>query len=207
MENARGRLLVFGAGRGGDRADWRGADRLVVGVDVDPDISENPGLDAGVVYGGETLPFSDDSFDLCLARWVLEHLEHPERTFGEIHRVLKPGGRFLFVTSNLLYFPYMLSRLIPDRFHPPLVRWTVGRGHRDVFPTYYRANTRSALRRLLGGVGFRQVSLDVHLPRPAYLEFSLPTLAVGMLYEKVVNAVPVLEDFRQAVVGEFEKPE
>lgn len=206
IERVRGRVLVFGAGSGhGDPSDWRGPGRVIVGVDIDLAIRENVGLDAKVLYDGDRLPFADASYDLCLARWVLEHLKSPETALSEIGRVLRPGGRLLFVTPNLLYFPYALSRAIPSRLHPFLVRIVTGRDSRDVFPTQYRANTRRRLRRLLAAAGFRERSLRVHLPHPAYLEFSLPTLLIGACYERLVNRFARLEDLRQLVVGDFEK--
>jgi demethylmenaquinone methyltransferase/2-methoxy-6-polyprenyl-1,4-benzoquinol methylase len=40
-----------------------------------------------------TLPFPDDHFDLVTLQFASRHLG-VRRVFGEIHRVLKPGGRF-----------------------------------------------------------------------------------------------------------------
>lgn len=39
-----------------------------------------------------SLPFDDDTFDVVLAKDVLEHLEYIP-LLREIHRILKPGGR------------------------------------------------------------------------------------------------------------------
>jgi demethylmenaquinone methyltransferase/2-methoxy-6-polyprenyl-1,4-benzoquinol methylase len=40
-----------------------------------------------------TLPFPDNHFDLVTLQFASRHLG-VKRVFGEIHRVLKPGGRF-----------------------------------------------------------------------------------------------------------------
>ena len=48
----------------------------------------------------DVLPFDDASFDLVYANFVVEHLQHPERTFAEWRRVLRPGGRLVLLTSN-----------------------------------------------------------------------------------------------------------
>jgi SAM-dependent methyltransferase len=44
----------------------------------------------------ESLPFADESFDLVLGHAVLHHLPDLGRTFSELHRVLRPGGRIAF---------------------------------------------------------------------------------------------------------------
>jgi ubiquinone/menaquinone biosynthesis C-methylase UbiE len=44
----------------------------------------------------ESLPFSDQSFDLVLGHAVLHHLPDLDRAFGEFFRVLRPGGWVAF---------------------------------------------------------------------------------------------------------------
>jgi ubiquinone/menaquinone biosynthesis C-methylase UbiE len=46
---------------------------------------------------GERLPFADDTFDTALATLVLCTTPDPQAVLAEIARVLKPGGRFLFI--------------------------------------------------------------------------------------------------------------
>lgn len=50
----------------------------------------------------QPLPFADQSFDLVTCTEVIEHLEHYRETLREIHRVLKPGGRVVLTTPNIL---------------------------------------------------------------------------------------------------------
>ncbi len=45
----------------------------------------------------ERLPFPDDRFDTAVATLVLCTVDDPEATLAEVTRVLKPGGRFLFL--------------------------------------------------------------------------------------------------------------
>jgi len=46
------------------------------------------------------LPYPDGFFDAILFVHVIEHLENPMRLGGEIHRVLKPGGKIYVETPN-----------------------------------------------------------------------------------------------------------
>jgi len=53
--------------------------------------------DVGV---GEALPYSDGTFDTVVCVDVLEHVQDVDGVLKEVHRVLKPGGMFLFDTIN-----------------------------------------------------------------------------------------------------------
>lgn len=49
-----------------------------------------------------TLPFPDGRFDLVVCNAVIEHLHGSHRrVFTEAHRVLAPGGHFVFTTPNV----------------------------------------------------------------------------------------------------------
>jgi ubiquinone/menaquinone biosynthesis C-methylase UbiE len=50
----------------------------------------------------EDIPLPDASIDICIAQTVLIHIpaEKLKRVFGEVKRVLKPGGRFISVDQD-----------------------------------------------------------------------------------------------------------
>jgi SAM-dependent methyltransferase len=81
-------------------------DRLV-GVDVDPEILEVcaetgvPGR-LSLVEPGEPLPFADGEFGLAYAYSVFSHLSEAaaRHAFGELARVLAPGGQLTFTTQG-----------------------------------------------------------------------------------------------------------
>jgi SAM-dependent methyltransferase len=53
-----------------------------------------------------SLPFADGIFDVVVCTQVLEHVEEPERTIGEISRVLKANGvLYLSTHGNCHYHP------------------------------------------------------------------------------------------------------
>jgi len=46
------------------------------------------------------LNFPDNYFDYVTMLAVIEHVKNPDELIGEIHRVLKPGGKFIFTTPR-----------------------------------------------------------------------------------------------------------
>lgn len=58
------------------------------------------GFQAGLM---EDIPFPDASFDVVLASFMIFHTDDAIRQKGldEVHRVLKPGGRFLVVDTQI----------------------------------------------------------------------------------------------------------
>ncbi len=53
------------------------------------------------VLNGENLPMANSTFDSVVSTWTLCSIANVEQALREIHRVLKPGGRFFFVEHGL----------------------------------------------------------------------------------------------------------
>ena len=53
------------------------------------------------VLNGEKLPMADSTFDTVVSTWTLCSIKQVETAISEIHRVLKPGGKFLFIEHGL----------------------------------------------------------------------------------------------------------
>ena len=49
------------------------------------------------ILGGEALPFDDETFDCVVSTWTMCSIPEVGRALGEVHRVLRPGGRFVFL--------------------------------------------------------------------------------------------------------------
>ena len=84
-----------------------GASGTVVGIDPSPEMiararKKAARADANVRFETaviESLPFASGEFDVVLSSLMIHHLPKRIRpaAFAEVHRVLKPGGRFLAV--------------------------------------------------------------------------------------------------------------
>lgn len=156
-------VLDFGAGRGAwleqplatvhrSLRDLGQRGHRVVGVDVDEAVLENPSLDeAHVVAPGQPLPFADNSFDLVIADYVLEHVARKDApgVADELFRVLRPGGWFAARTPNKWGVIALGARAVPNSLHVKVLHHLQpGRPAEDVFPTRYAMNTRKQLGRL-----------------------------------------------------------
>lgn len=79
---------------------------LVVGVDpTSAQVIEAKQRGGGVLVGrsdAAALPFSNGSFDAVVACLVFEHIEAVDEAIREVGRVLRPGGRFLFLLNHPL---------------------------------------------------------------------------------------------------------
>lgn len=200
-------LLDVGAGAGIIEAmNFRGQTRLVCGVDLDPRVKENPFLDRGQIADANKLPYSDASFDVVIADNVMEHLDSPEKVMHEIARVLRPGGKLLFKTPNRTHYMPLIARLTPHRFHQWVNRLR-GRHETDTFPTHYLCNSSSQIQDVITGSGLYLESIELIEGRPEYLRVTFITYLFGLLYERLVNSVPLLARFRILLVVTLSKTE
>jgi ubiquinone/menaquinone biosynthesis C-methylase UbiE len=126
---------------------------------------------------GMKLPFPSSLFDLVVSKTVIEHMLNPSLLFKEAYRVLKPGGVFVWATSNLNSLPILVSRYTPLIVHKWVYRQIFKKSKKsiafDQFPTYYRANTRKALDQELVQAGFSKVA-SYSASWPQYFAFNRP---------------------------------
>lgn len=94
------------------------------------------------------LPFKNQSIDIILLRFVVEHIEIPDDAFDEINRVLKPDGKILILTTNIKSPIIFLPKIIPYKFRKKILLKIFGVGDDDIFPTYHRLNSLKSIKRL-----------------------------------------------------------
>lgn len=202
------RVLDLGCGRGGVvELFWHDVS-LAAGLDPDvPSLTEHRASGMPVIRGvGENLPFVDESFDLVVCLWVLEHLKDPQAMLREVRRVLRPGGHFVFLTPNLrnpLMVANRMGRLLPW-LQRRLVPKFYGRAEADTFPVQYRANTVEAIRGHARAAGLEVYDLRV-VPDPTYLAMNGFMFRASMLSERLLPrgwGVHLLGDLEREPAGD-----
>lgn len=172
---------------------------LVEFTDVPPGI-ETHNADLG------SLPLEDASVDLIVSRSVFEHLTDPDAVYLEFGRVLRPGGRVVFLTANMWDYGTLVARLVPNRLHGRIVKAVEGRAEEDTFPTAYRTNTRGDVDRLSAAAGLHVESFEYLSQYPNYLLFNGLAFAVGAAFENVIRRVEFLKLLRGWILVTLVKP-
>jgi SAM-dependent methyltransferase len=105
LAGARGRVLEVGIGSGCNLPFYGDAVESVVGVDPSRELVRmaeraaaraRPRVDF-LVQSAESLPLADQSADSAVITFTLCTIPDPARALREVRRVLKPGGRLLFL--------------------------------------------------------------------------------------------------------------
>jgi SAM-dependent methyltransferase len=119
LAQSAGRVLEIGAGTGLNVAHYpTGAD--VTFTEPDPHMARRLRARGVVVIeaGAESLPFDDDSFDTVVSTLVLCTVPDVPSALREVRRVLRPGGRLLFL-EHVRAAPGTALARWQDRLHKP----------------------------------------------------------------------------------------
>jgi ubiquinone/menaquinone biosynthesis C-methylase UbiE len=91
------RVLEVGCGRGFLTKALADLGVDAVGVDANPHAAEHAVTDRVSTMGAEALDFPDGSFDKVVSVHAIEHIPDLTGALGEMARVLRPGGRAMFI--------------------------------------------------------------------------------------------------------------
>ncbi|HUO04503.1 MAG TPA: class I SAM-dependent methyltransferase [Candidatus Binataceae bacterium] len=109
---APGRVLDIPAGGGLQTGALRNLGYHVVPVDLFPPGKRN-GRDWWTVADANLqFPYRDASFDYVLSREGIEHLANQLGFIGECARVLRPGGKFVMTTPNMMHLSARASMFL-----------------------------------------------------------------------------------------------
>ena len=95
-----GSLTIMAKGEAGPTGEVSGIDPAPEMIEIARSKAAGAGVDVAFQVGTiEALPFPDGTFDVVLSSLMVHHLpdDLKKTGFGEVHRVLKPSGRFLIV--------------------------------------------------------------------------------------------------------------
>lgn len=105
LAGASGRVLEVGAGTGANLPHYGPAVERLTLTEPEPAmlrrlerrVREEAPETAVVKAPAEDLPFDDDSFDVAISTLVLCGVDNQPRALSELRRVLRPGGRLIFI--------------------------------------------------------------------------------------------------------------
>lgn len=114
--------------------------------------------------------FANNTFDLCTSAFAIYYASDLDFTFGEAHRVIKPGGR-LFVSGPLPENKQMFYDLIKEATNatiPPMPGSSRFKG--DIFNTIDRIFAKTELHRFENHLTFPEVAPFIEYVRASLSE-------------------------------------
>ena len=146
-----------------------------------------------------SLPFQNNSLDLVVCSEVLEHLHHYNDAVKEIHRVLKPGGKFY--------------ASVPASW-PEKICWALSKDYQNQPGGHLRIFNQSKLISEISEVGFTFLSSDrfhsIHAPYwwiRCFFWNTQDSNIIVKLYKKILERhilkKPFLLDFIDKILNPF----
>jgi ubiquinone/menaquinone biosynthesis C-methylase UbiE len=164
---------------------FKGRVHKIIGLDVDQAAEQNPFIDEFHLLESEKWPLDDNSVDLIVCNWVLEHVEKPDAFFSEARRVLKDGGYLGIRTANSWSYVVFFSKLTPNKYHSQVLsKVQDNRKGEDVFPTVYKCNTIRKIRMIMKKYGFEHIVYGYE-SEPQYLSFSRIAYWLGVIHQRL----------------------
>ncbi len=113
LADVGGEILEVGFGTGLNLAHYPEHVRRITTVDPNPGMNKRAlkriaasGIEVDQrELGGESLPFGDGTFDRVVSTWTMCSIPEVDRALGEVYRVLRPGGRLVFLEHGLSEAP------------------------------------------------------------------------------------------------------
>jgi SAM-dependent methyltransferase len=178
------RLVEIGCGIGTDLVRFARGGAIVTGVDLSEtavrlaktNLQLNAGKGAVFVGDGAALPLTSESVDVVYAHGVLQYSADPRSVVEESQRVLRSGGRAIFMVYNRVSWLMALSRVMK-----------VGLEHADA--PGLRLYSADEFRTLIQG--FRQAEIvPERFPVKSRLHHGWKGALYNQVFVGVFNALP-----------------
>lgn len=201
------RILEIGAGPSNPTSRFLAGLGELHGLDPDPEVAGNDALAGYAVLEGSSFPYDEGAFDVCVSNYVIEHVAEARRHLEEVHRVLVPGGAYLFRTPNLFHYVGLAAHFTPHWLHLRLANRlrNAPEDSHDPYPTTYRLNTRRAIRRQAHAAGFSVERLVMIESEPMYGLSNRALFLLFMVYERSVNSSERFAGLRVNILGSLRK--
>jgi ubiquinone/menaquinone biosynthesis C-methylase UbiE len=168
-------------------------DRIRRGIGVDVSVGilgaaarENSKATVSFVQGDATrLPLTSQGFDNVIVLGGIHHVNDRRRMFGEIFRILKPGGRFFWREPVSDFLPWRAARAVVYRMSPAL--------DRETEHPLLSADTISRLTE----AGFRLTSWTTH----GFLGFCLLMNSDVLVFNRLFRFVPGIRGFTRLMTS------
>jgi ubiquinone/menaquinone biosynthesis C-methylase UbiE len=163
---ASGRVLEVGIGSGLNLPFYSASASEIVGIEPSAKLLKMTRSAAGrastplkLIEGtAEAIPIDDQTIDTVVTSWTMCSIPAIERALQEMRRVLKPGGRLLFVEHGRAPEPGV--RWWQDHLTPAWKRFSGG------------CHLNRAIRELIQHAGFHMEHLDTgYMPGPKPMTF------------------------------------
>jgi len=195
------RILEIGAGPTNDTSAFLASIGNVTGLDIDPEVKNNKYCKNSIVYDGVHIPCDSHSFHLVVASFALEHVEYPRELCQEIHRVLRRGGQFIFLTTNLWHYYSLAAKLMPHWFHMYLYKRLLKIPiSYEPYPTFHRMNTKGSCQRILKSSGFEIRVMKVVEMGPFYATGSRLMFYPLMIWQRILDLSSLFENLRSNIL-------
>jgi len=192
------RILEVGPGPSNKTSRFLAGLGELDGVDLDAELENNDALTHAWQIESDDYPVPESHYAACVSNYVVEHVTNPQSHLREIHRVLRPGGRYIFRTPNRYHYVALVASLTPHWFHRLVanrLRGLDSEAH-DPYPTVYRINSRTAVRKHAEATGFEVEELQLIESTPSYGAASRVLFLAGMAYERFVTSTERLAGLR-----------